>query len=81
MPKTEHNVLDYVSTFCERLHHACQFAHENLAQAQTKMKRHYDKVCAKSFPTKWKVLVLLPFTGSRLKSQFSGLYMVEQKNQ
>ena len=42
-PKTEHNVLDYVSSFCEPLNHACQLACENLTQSQSKMKHHYDK--------------------------------------
>lgn len=41
--QTEHNVLDYVSSFRERLFHACQLAQENLAKAQNKMKARYDK--------------------------------------
>lgn len=63
-PKIERNVLDYVSTFHERLHHVCQLACENLSQAQIKMKRQYDKKSVlRTFHPGDKVLVLLPLPG------------------
>ena len=79
-PKNEHNTLDYVSSFRERLHYACKLARENLAQSQTKMKRRYDKKTVfRAFQPGEKVLVLLPLPGSSLQSQFSGPYTVERK--
>ena len=39
-PKETHNLLDYVSSFKEKLHHACETARQSLASAQTKMKKH-----------------------------------------
>lgn len=76
--KPEHNVLDYVSTFHERLHHACQMARENLSQAQSEMKHCCDKKSVlRVFQPGEKVLVLLPLLGSSLHAQFSGPYMVK----
>lgn len=37
--RVEHNVLDYVSSFCERLHRACETAHKTLVASQSEMKR------------------------------------------
>ena len=66
-PKTEHNVLDYVSSFRERLNYACQLARDNLAKSQTKMKHRYDeKSVLRVFQPGEKVLVLLPLPGSSL---------------
>lgn len=46
----EHNVLDYVLTFLERLHHAAETAQKTLAASQSKMKRQFDKEsCCLSF--------------------------------
>lgn len=70
------NVLDYVSSFREHLHHACQMTHENLSQPQSKMKRQYDKKSV-AFQPGVKVLVLLPLPGSSLHDQFSSPYVVE----
>lgn len=79
-PKTEHNVLDYVSSIRERLNHTCQLARENVAQSQSKMKRCYDiKSVLRVFKPGEKVLVLLPLPGSSLQSRFSGPYTVERK--
>ena len=39
----ERNVLNYVSQFRERLHHANSLAKECLSASQTVMKRHYDR--------------------------------------
>lgn len=76
----EHNVLEYVSSFREHLLNACELAHKNLAQSQTKMKRRYDKKSVfRVFKPCEKVLVLLPLPGSSLQSQCSGPYMVERK--
>uniref|UniRef100_A0A087YSQ8 Gypsy retrotransposon integrase-like protein 1 n=1 Tax=Poecilia formosa TaxID=48698 RepID=A0A087YSQ8_POEFO len=78
--QTEHNVLDYVSSFRERLFHACQLAQENLAKAQSKMKARYDKKSvSRNFIPGQKVLVLLPIGGSSLHAQFSGPYEVDRK--
>ena len=79
-PKPEHNVLDYVSSFRERLNYVCQLARDNLAQSQTKMKlRHDKKSVLRVFQPGEKVLVLLPLSGSSLQSRFSGPYTVERK--
>ncbi|XP_035984480.1 uncharacterized protein LOC118558122 [Fundulus heteroclitus] len=78
--QTEHNVLDYVSSFRDRLFHVCQLAQENLAKAQKKMKARYDKKAVRrSFTPGEKVLVLLPLSGSSLRAQFSGPYEVDRK--
>ncbi|KAL1269183.1 hypothetical protein QQF64_031472 [Cirrhinus molitorella] len=74
------NVLDYVSSFRERLHRACEFAQSALSDAQSKMKEHFDKCAtARSFEKGDKVLVLLPLPGSTLQAKFSGPYVVERK--
>ena len=79
-PRTEHNLLDYVSSFRKRLHDVCQLARENLAQSQVKMKRRYDaKSVLRVFSPGDKVLVLLPLAGSSLQSRFSGPYTVDRK--
>ncbi len=38
-------VLDYVSSFRERLHSAWKLAHQSLVSPQSKIKDNYDKVC------------------------------------
>ncbi len=76
----EHNVLDYVSSFRERLHHACETAQKSLATSQSKMKRQFDKrAVARVFDPGDKVLILLPIPGSGLQAWFSGPYVVERK--
>lgn len=37
------NVLDYVSSFCERLHKVCDLARISLSSTQAKMKAHFDQ--------------------------------------
>lgn len=37
------NVLDYVSSFCERLHHAWKAAKQAMATSQVKMKQQFDE--------------------------------------
>uniref|UniRef100_A0A3Q3SYM0 Gypsy retrotransposon integrase-like protein 1 n=1 Tax=Mastacembelus armatus TaxID=205130 RepID=A0A3Q3SYM0_9TELE len=79
-PSPEMNLLDYVSSFKERLHHACDVAHESLSKAQSKMKDHYDKKSVtRIFQPGDRVLVLLPIVGSRLQAKFSGPYVVNRK--
>lgn len=78
--KAEHNVLDYVSSFRDRLKHVCQLARDNLSKSQTKMKNYYDKKSvSRVFHPGEKVLVLLPLPGSSLQSRFAGPYIVERK--
>ena len=76
----QHNLLDYVSEFRERLHKACARAQEALSSAQSKMKTRYDrKSVHRSFQAGDRVLVLLPVLGSALQAKFSGPYEVESK--
>lgn len=78
-PKQQ-NVLEYVSSFRERLHNACACAQKALSSAQDKMKRHFDrKSVSRSFQVGDKVLVLLPVVGSALQAKFSGPYEVLSK--
>lgn len=74
--RVEHNVLDYVSYFRERLHHVCQLARENLVQAQTQMKSHHNKKSVyQTFHPGDKVLVLVPLPGSTVYSLTSQGHM------
>lgn len=74
------NILDHVSSFRERLHRACELARESLADAQSKMKHHYDKKSvARTFQSGDQVLILLPVVGSGLQAKFSGPYVVDRK--
>uniref|UniRef100_A0A673AE92 Gypsy retrotransposon integrase-like protein 1 n=1 Tax=Sphaeramia orbicularis TaxID=375764 RepID=A0A673AE92_9TELE len=55
------NVLDYVSSFRERLHHACALAKEALSSSQSKMKAHFDKTAIECrFNPRDSVFVFLP---------------------
>ncbi len=79
-PNPEYNVLDYVSSFRERLHQVCNLARENLEKVQGKMKQRYDKKSVvRVFQPGEKVLVLLPLPGSSLHARFSGPYEVERQ--
>lgn len=79
-PTPENNVLDYVSSFREKLHKACSFARDSLAAAQSKMKSCFDKKSVvRSFQPGDRVLVLLPLVGSGLQAKFSGPYVVDRK--
>uniref|UniRef100_A0A669CS17 ribonuclease H n=1 Tax=Oreochromis niloticus TaxID=8128 RepID=A0A669CS17_ORENI len=74
------NVLDYVSSFRERLHKACAIARDALVAAQGKMKRKFDKKAVqRKFEVGDKVLTLLPVPGSSLQAKFSGPYTVQAK--
>lgn len=77
---TSTNVLDYVSSFRERLHKVCDLARISLSSTQAKMKSHFDqKAVFRSFNKGDKVLVLLPILGSALQARFHGPYVVESK--
>lgn len=74
------NVLDYVSNFRERLLAANKIAKISLGNAQSNMKRRFDKKAVKrDFSIGDKVLVLLPIAGSALSAKFSGPYVVKEK--
>lgn len=78
--RVEHNVLDYVCAFKERLSCARQLAHDHLKRAQGGMKARFDKKSVvRTFAPGEKVLVLLPVTGSNLRARFSGPYEVDRK--
>lgn len=72
------SVLDYVSSFSERLHLACETGKIYLASVQSKMKAHFDK---KSVAHHFEVdvLVLLSVPGSALHAKFSGPSTVNKK--
>lgn len=69
-----HGPLLYVSTFCERLHHA---AHKQFVPSSNKYDMWDKKSALRTFRPGDKVLVLLLLPGSSL--QFSGLYAMEKK--
>uniref|UniRef100_A0A8C1S4H7 Integrase catalytic domain-containing protein n=1 Tax=Cyprinus carpio TaxID=7962 RepID=A0A8C1S4H7_CYPCA len=74
------SLLDYVSSFRERLHRACEVSKQHLVKTQSKMKAHYDKQSVvRNFQPGEKVLVLLPVPGSALQAKFPGPYVVERK--
>ncbi len=78
--KPECNLLDYVSSFRERLYNACKLAQTALGSVQSKMKERYDKnAVARSFSEGDKVLVLLPIQGHALQARFSGPYVIDKK--
>ena len=74
------NLLDYVSKFKHRLNRASDIARENLKEAQTKMKKWYDKDAkSREFGPGDKVLVLFPIPGHPLQARYHGPYTVESK--
>lgn len=74
------NILDYVSSFRERLHKACEIACDILSASQTKMKEKYDrKAVRRNFEVGDEVLVFLPVPGPALQAKFSGPYVVQKK--
>ncbi len=78
--KSECNLLDYVSSFRERLYNACKLAQTAFGSVQSKMKERYDKnAVARSFSEGDKVLVLLPIQGHALQARFSGPYVIDKK--
>lgn len=74
------HVLDYVSSFRERLHRAREVAKEALPGSQSKMKTLFDKSAVKcSFKPGDSVLAFLPIPGSVLQAKFTGPYMIKKK--
>lgn len=73
-------ILDYVSSFREQLHRACELAREHLMTTQARMKKRFDeKSVSRSFHPSDEVLVLLPEPCSPLQAKFSGPYQVKEK--
>lgn len=74
------SVLEYVSSFRERLHQACTFAKTHLAGVQSKMKKRFDqKSLLRNFCAGESVLVLLPIPESMFQAKFFGPYVIEKK--
>ncbi len=64
-PGPAHSILDYVSSFRERLHTAVELACSALSSVQTKMKKLFDKkALSRSFQPGAQVLALIPLVGS-----------------
>ena len=65
------NLLDYVSTFKERLYNTCKLAQENLKTSQMKMKTWFYKDARnRVFKPGDKVLVFLPIPGHPLQARY-----------
>ena len=78
--ETEMNLLDFVSKFKYRLNRASEIARDNLKEAQTKMKKWYDKDAkSRVFSPGDKVLVLFPIPGHPLQARYHGPYIIESK--
>ena len=76
----ESNLLDYVSKFKDRLSCTRELAAGHLKEAQSNMKRLFDrKVKERIFEPGSKVLVLLPLQGDALKARYAGPYVVEKR--
>lgn len=74
------NVYNYVHEMCNRLHDACELAHQSLLSVQSKMKNRYDKKAKiREFREGDKVLVLLPVQGSSLSARYTSPHVVERK--
>ena len=74
------NFLDYVSKFKYKLNRASEIARKNLKEAQTKMKKWYDKDAkSREFSPGDKVLVLFPIPGHPLQARYHGPYVIESK--
>ena len=74
------NLLDYVSSFNNRLLKATEITKENLKGSQAKMKVCYDKKARqREFKPGDKVLVLLPISGHPLRARYYGPCTIESK--
>ncbi|KAJ8346701.1 hypothetical protein SKAU_G00281020 [Synaphobranchus kaupii] len=79
-PQAQGDILQYVSTFHDRLRAAWKVAAQNLTGAKEQMKGQYDrKAVQRSFVPGDKVLVLTPVGRERFGARFSGPYMVVRK--
>ena len=64
-----------------KLNRASAIARENLKEAQTKMKKWYDKVAkSREFSPGDKVLVLFPIPGHPLQARYYGPYVIRVKS-
>ena len=73
-------LLEYVSTFRDRLSKARELARQNLERLQSRMKVWYDRRARhRQFNIGDKVLVLLPITGHPLQARYHGPYVIKQK--
>uniref|UniRef100_A0A9J7X6G8 Integrase catalytic domain-containing protein n=1 Tax=Cyprinus carpio carpio TaxID=630221 RepID=A0A9J7X6G8_CYPCA len=73
------NVLDCVCRR-ERVQNACDLAKDFLSEAQSNMKKRFDKkTVLRSFSVGDRVLVLLPIPGSALSACFAGPYEIVGK--
>ena len=78
--ETDTNLFDYVSKFKYKVNRASEIAGENLKEAQSKMKKWYDKDAkSREFSPGDKVLVLLPIPGHPLQARYHGPYVIESK--
>ena len=76
----QNNLLDYVSTFKDRLTKAGEMAKNNLKLSQGRMKTWYDQdAIQRSFEPGEKVLVLFPIPGHTFQAQYSGPFEVLRK--
>lgn len=70
-------LTEYVDGFRRRLFEAVKLAKGNLEQAQSKMKRLYDRrMEPRSFDVGDQVLALLPVVSSPFKARSAGLYVI-----
>lgn len=73
-------MLDYVSSFRDRLHHARSLATETLGNSQLEIKARLDWTALdRRFKIGDKVLALLPVPGLTLSIRFAGPYSIHQK--
>ena len=73
----QHEPLEYVARFTDRLQAACEIARERQVRAKGRMKSQYDKKAApRLFKPGERVLVLLPGGGDKLGVRFEGPYAV-----
>ena len=71
------NLLEYVSSFRQRLSKACELARTNLTAAQAKMKTSFDrKTQGRNFQPGD---ALLPIPNQPLQARYSGPFVVEKK--
>ena len=74
------NLLDYVSSFRERLFTACEVARDHLKGAQESMKAQFDrKAQVRTLKPGDKVLAPLPLAQNPLAARFQGPYTVQKR--
>ena len=73
----QNNLLDYVSTFKDRLTKAGEMAKNNLKLSQGRIKTWYDQdAIQRNFEPGEKVLVLFPIPGQTFQARYSGPFEV-----